>query len=31
VSAYAFVEREKASHAVVTLCQCQVLGISPSG
>jgi putative transposase len=29
VSAYRFVEREKATHAVVTLCR--VLGVSPSG
>jgi putative transposase len=29
VSAYEFVEREKATHAVVTLCR--VLGVSPSG
>jgi putative transposase len=29
VSAYEFVEREQASHAVVTLCR--VLGVSPSG
>jgi putative transposase len=29
VSAYQFIEREKAAHAVVTLCR--VLGVSPSG
>ena len=29
MSAYQFIEREKATHAVVTLCR--VLGVSPSG